>query len=89
MGTANPIQWKQTRQEYIQDNNSRPEDDFSNIYSGEKRIPHSAIDRVVDPDDNRKLAQKLWTFLIRFLLIVVLAIYTINLKVMICLDEKF
>ena len=62
MGTANPIQWKQTRQEYIQDNNSRPEDDFSNIYSGEKRIPHSAIDRVVDPDDNRKLAQKIMDF---------------------------
>ena len=62
IGTTNPIPVKQTRQEYIQDNNSRPEDDFSNIYPGEKRIPHSAMDRVVDPDDNRKLAQKIMDF---------------------------
>lgn len=62
MGTSNPIPWKQTRQEYIQDNNSKPEDDFRDIFSGDKRIPHSATDRVVDPDDNRKLAQKIIDF---------------------------
>ncbi len=62
IGIVNPIHLKQTREEYIQENHSRPEDDFSHIYSDEKRIPYSASDRVVDPDDNRKLAQKIVDF---------------------------
>ena len=62
IGTVNPVHLRQTREEYINQHHSKPEDDLSNIYSDNNRIPNSASDRVVDPDDNRNLAQKIMDF---------------------------
>ena len=62
IGTVNPVHLRQTREEYINQHHSKPEDDLSNIYSDNNRIPNSASDRVVEPDDNRNLAQKIMDF---------------------------
>lgn len=53
-----------TREEYINIHHIKPEDsnNLKEIYTGAKRIPQYASDRVVDPDDNRTIAQKLVDF---------------------------
>lgn len=62
IGIENQIHLRPTREEYIQQHLSKPENDYNNIYNDENRIPHSTADRLIDPNDNRTLTQKLADF---------------------------
>lgn len=63
MHAPNPARINETREEYLANHGHKPEDDkvLSNIYQNEDRIQKDGY-RVVDPDDNRTISQKIIDF---------------------------
>ena len=62
MSNWNNFEHKQTRSEFIEENNGiKPEEKLKDLYSGKNKLS-SAMDRAVDPDDNRSMGQKIADF---------------------------